>query len=172
MNNVKVISGKFRGRNLKTPNSSLTHPMGSREKLALFNMISEFLPGAIVLDAYSGSGALGIEAISRGASEVWFIEKSAKVGEVIRDNLATLGISGEVFIGEVMKFTSDTDFRVILADPPYDNFKLKEVEYLAQFLDDDGVFVLSHPGEAPEVNGLRLLTSRRYAAASISVYVK
>ncbi|MBR0467972.1 RsmD family RNA methyltransferase, partial [Candidatus Saccharibacteria bacterium] len=63
MSNIKITSVKFRGRTIKSPDSKATHPMGAREKLALFNMIADYLPGANVLDAYAGSGALGIEAL-------------------------------------------------------------------------------------------------------------
>ena len=73
MDTIKIASGIFRGRSIKSPKSSLTHPMGAREKLALFNMIVDDLPGSLVLDAFAGSGALGIEALSRGASEVVFV---------------------------------------------------------------------------------------------------
>ena len=101
MDNIKITSGKYRGRSIKSPNSRLTHPMGAREKLALFNMISEYLPGAIVLDAYAGSGALGIEALSRGANYVMFIEKNPHIAGVIRKNLAELGLAKQASVSEV-----------------------------------------------------------------------
>ena len=88
MENIKITSGKYRGRTIKSPNSKLTHPMGAREKLAMFNMISEYLSGAVVLDVYAGSGALGIEALSRGASYAMFVEKNPQIAQVIRRNLA------------------------------------------------------------------------------------
>ena len=69
MNEVRITSGSYKGRRVATPGGK-THPMGNREKIALFNMVSEYLPGSRVLDAYAGSGALGIEALSRGAAEV------------------------------------------------------------------------------------------------------
>lgn len=169
MEKVRVTSGKYRGAVLLTPGKG-THPMGAREKLALFNMISEDLPGATVLDAYAGSGALGIEALSRGAAEVIFIEKNSRATEVIRGNLAKLGLDGKVFKGDVAKSAADRRFDVIIADPPYDDFRVKSIEYLGQLLAEDGVLVLSHPGEAPELTGLTLVNSRQYAAAHISVY--
>lgn len=86
-NSLKVLSGKFKGLNLVSPGSTLTHPMGAREKLALFNMIQPYLEGAKVLDIYAGSGALGIEALSRGAKSVVFVEKTAKIAQIIRQNL-------------------------------------------------------------------------------------
>ena len=146
--------------------------MGERERLALFNMIVDSIPGASVLDAFAGSGALGIEALSRGASSVVFIEKNAKACSVIRNNLRELGLEVDVFQGDVVNFTTDNEFGLVLADPPYDKFDINEVKHLLQFLQRDGRFVLSHPGEAPDLPGLELLKSRKYAGATISVYVK
>ena len=156
---------------LLTPGKG-THPMGAREKLALFNMISSDLPGAVVLDAYAGSGALGIEALSRGADEVVFIEKNLRAANIIKENLVKLGLSAEVFEGEVVKFTTDKRFEAIIAAPPYDDFRVEEVEHLVQFLAKEGILVLSHPGEAPDLPGLELSKTRRYAGAHISIYRK
>ena len=174
MENIKITSGKFRGRAIKSPNSKLTHPMGAREKLALFNMIAEYLPGAVVLDAYAGSGALGIEALSRGAKYVVFVEKNLRIAQVIRKNLAELGLAemAEVYDKNAESFLPANEFDIILADPPYDNFDISGVENLAKFLKKTGVLVLSHPGEAPEISGLKLNKTRKYAAARISIYTK
>lgn len=173
-NNIKITSGKFRGRAIASPNLKTTHPMGAREKLALFNMVSEYLPGANVLDAYAGSGALGIEALSRGASYAMFIEKNPRVAAVIRENLVDLGLLENAGVSEwdVKNFLPPRDFDIIIADPPYDNFDMQGVENLVKFLKKGGVFVLSHPGEAPEISGLTLQKTREYAAAKISVYTK
>lgn len=174
MDSIKITSGKYRGRSIKSPNSRLTHPMGAREKLALFNMISEYLPGAVVLDAYAGSGALGIEALSRGANYVTFVEKNPRIAGVIRKNLAELSLAEQASVSEwdAKNFLPPRNFDVILADPPYDNFDLRGIENLAKFLEKGGVFALSHPGEAPEINGLILQKTRKYAAARISIYTK
>lgn len=171
MNSLRITAGKYRGRKIATPGGA-THPMGERERLALFNMIVSYVPGAKILDAFAGSGALGIEALSRGALEAIFIEKSAEACRVIRENLRELGADAEVFQGDVLSFATDDLFEVILADPPYDNFRISEVTHLLQFLQGSGIFVLSHPGEAPEFAGMTLLKSRKYAGAGISVYFK
>ncbi len=92
---LRVIAGKLKGREIAWPGARGTHPMGAREKNALCNMIAAELPGARVLDAYAGSGALGIEVLSRGAAEVDFVEKNAAVRRVLERNLADLGL-GEV----------------------------------------------------------------------------
>ena len=174
MENIKITSGKFRGRTIKSPNSKLTHPMGAREKLALFNMIADYLPGAVVLDAYAGSGALGIEALSRGAKYAVFVEKNPRIAQVIRKNLAELGLSEvtEVYNKDAGNFLSANEFNIILADPPYDNFDTHGVENLAKSLKETGVLVLSHPGETLEISGLKLNKTRKYAAARISIYIK
>lgn len=171
MSIVRISSGKFRNTKIQTPGEK-THPMGERERIALFNMIAEYLPDAKVLDLYAGSGALGIEALSRGVKEVVFVEKNAKACKVIRDNLRNVGIDGEVCQCNVVNFTTNEKFDVVLADPPYDDFNLDEMKHLSQYLQGDGVLVLSHPDEAPELPGLKLKKTRQYAAAHISVYVK
>lgn len=168
---IRISSGQYRNRKIATPGGA-THPMGERERLALFNMISEYLPGARVLDAFAGSGALGIEAMSRGAGTVVFVEKATPACRVIQENLKELGIEAEVRSENVVNFTKDAEFDVIIADPPYDNYKIDEVTHLLQFLRSKGILVLSHPGEAPELPKMELLKSRKYAAATISIYAK
>ena len=174
MENIKITSGKFRGRAIKSPNSKLTHPMGAREKLALFNMIADYLPGAVILDAYAGSGALGIEALSRGAKYAVFVEKNPRIAQIIRKNLAELGLAevAEIYEKNAENFSPAGEFDIILADPPYDNFDTHGAENLAKTLKKTGVLVLSHPGEAPVISGLTLQKTREYAAAKISVYTK
>lgn len=166
---IRITSGRLARRTIATPGVG-THPMGSRERLALFNQIGDFLPGAVVLDAFAGSGALGIEALSRGAKEVTFVEKSPAAARVIKENLANLGLNEAVFTENVVNFTTDKRFDVILVDPPYDNFKVNEVVVLVKFLNEDGVLALSHPEAPPELPGLALQQTRSYAGARISIY--
>ena len=177
---IRVTSGFLRGRGLRSPRTELTHPMGAREKLALFNMLGD-LTGVRVLDAYAGTGALGIEALSRGATEVVFVEKNPGVAKVLSENLRNLGLAevSEVKVEAVQKFVDASTksnsgekakFGVILADPPYDKFNVTEVAGLTKLLENDGILALSHPGDAPELPGLELVKSRKYARARISIY--
>ena len=168
---VKITSGRLKGRKLSTPGGK-THPMGARERLALFNMVADDLPGARVLDTFAGSGALGIEAISRGASEVVFVEKNPLAAKTIKWNLEALSLQASVLTQDVANFKDAQGFNIILADPPYDDFRVDLIEELEEVLRDGGILVLSHPGEVLELPGLELLKSRQYAAARISVYVK
>ena len=152
-----------------------THPMGERERMALFNMISAHLPGAKVLDAYAGSGALGIEALSRGAESCTFVERASGAAKTVRENLTKLEIpsdEAEVCQQTVARFETTETFDLILADPPYDNFRLDEIEHLVQFLRVGGVLVLSHPNTIDSVKGLSLLKTRQYARAHISIFTK
>ena len=168
-NVVKITSGTYRGRMITTPISG-THPMGERERLALFNMLGD-LGGLVVLDAFAGSGALGIEALSRGALKVVFLEKNRAACKVIQSNLSTLGADGEVVCGDVAKFDSGK-FDLILADPPYDKFDTKPIYHLTKLLKDGGVLVLSHPNKTPEISNLTLNKTRQYASAHLSFYSK
>ena len=86
--------------------------------------------------------------------------------------LNSLGIDGEVFSGNAVNFTTNERYDVILADPPYDDFKTELIQNLAQYLNEGGVMVLSHPGEAPDLPGLECEKTRQYADAHLSVYVK
>ena len=171
MHSTKITSGKYRGQTIVTPGSG-THPMGSREKMALFNMISGYLPDATVLDAYAGSGALGIEALSRGAKKIVFVEKSSRATRIIRENLKNLGLTDESLVAEAdaKNFAPTDAFDIIIADPPYDNFEISGVENLVKSLKNDGVFVLSHPNEAPEIEELKLQKTHKYAGAHVSIY--
>lgn len=175
---LRVIAGKYRGRKLSSPLSKLTHPMGSREKNALFNMLTPYLAEAKVLDAYAGSGALGIEALSRGATEAVFVERSPQISAIIRQNLANLGLESPLYTTDVVKFAQNPTFQgyfsLVLADPPYDGFREPDIALLANMLQLGGILALSFPSslEAPELPGLELLVAKTYAGAGIAIYQK
>ena len=177
MDTVRITSGEYKGRKIATPGGG-THPMGERERIALFNMIAKYLPGAFILDAFAGSGALGIEALSRGANFVLFIEKDYRASKMINDNLQDLGIDKAKVtvlkedVYRVMENITDK-FTVVLADPPYDKYDEQRIKLLARAVaDQGGILVLSHPGEPPALPGLELQKTHKYAAAHLSVYVK
>lgn len=172
---IRITSGELRGRRLKSPENALTHPMGAREKLALFNMIN--VAGKKVLDAYAGSGALGIEALSRGAEEVIFVESNQKIARVINENLEIIGANCEVIVEKVGRFAEDSQyagyFDVIIADPPYNIFNKSEVASLVKILDNDGTMVLSSPAEAEVmIDNMTVVSSRTYAGARLTVLQK
>lgn len=174
---ISVISGIYRQRKLATPGEG-THPMGERERNALFNMIADNVQGALVADLYAGSGALGIEALSRGAEKCVFVEKNPAAMKVIRNNCLTLGIPEEKFsfyLGSVQSFCKKVDperYTIVLADPPYDNFKEADLTAISDLIKAEGILVLSHPEEALVLPGLTLEKTKKYAGAHISIYNK
>lgn len=147
--------------------------MGAREKNALFNMVD--VAGKRVLDAYAGSGALGIEALSRGASEVTFVENHHLAVATIKQNLVNLNLSSaSIFAGKVADFIvgQTKPFDVIIADPPYCEIDITEIANLSSLLAADGTMVLSSPARqpAPEIAGLAMVSSHTYAEARITVF--
>ena len=174
---VTITSGKYRGRRLISPGGDTTHPMGSREKIALFNILQGSLSGARVLDTYAGTGALGLEALSRGACSATFIENNPAALRCLRQNLAILDQKDQanvtIFPGKASNFASDALYDVILADPPYDHFRPSEVAKLASFLAPSGIFALSHPSDTDVTfDSLQPITTRKYANAHLTLYQK
>jgi 16S rRNA (guanine966-N2)-methyltransferase len=121
---TRVIAGVAGGRRLAVPPSGV-RPTGDRAREGLFNSLSTLLDldGAVVLDLYAGSGALGLEALSRGAAEVVFVESGPRVLPVLRRNLAAVGLpGGRVVAGSVPAVVAGPApalFDLVLADPPY-----------------------------------------------------
>jgi 16S rRNA (guanine966-N2)-methyltransferase len=122
---TRIISGSAGGRRIKVPRAGV-RPTGDRAREALFNALSHLLDlrGATVLDLYAGSGALGLEALSRGAASAVFVESGPGVLPVLRENLASLGLpGGRVVAGSVPKVVAGSApaaFDLVMADPPYD----------------------------------------------------
>lgn len=121
---MRVVAGEFRGRRLSAPESSATRPTTDRVREAIFNSLSSLgvVEGALVADLYAGSGALGIEALSRGAEHCTFIDSDRRALSAIHENIASLGITGRtrVMSGDVLVMVSRIDCDVAFADPPYD----------------------------------------------------
>jgi 16S rRNA (guanine966-N2)-methyltransferase len=124
---MRVIAGEFRSRRLKTLPGLETRPTPDRLREALFNVLTPVIADSIFLDAYAGSGAVGIEALSRGAARAIFVEKNRSAVEVIRDNLTSLGLTNraEVYTGKTLVVLERVAANIVFLDPPYE----KEIEY-------------------------------------------
>jgi 16S rRNA (guanine(966)-N(2))-methyltransferase RsmD len=127
---MRIIGGVARGRLLKTREGKGTRPTDARSREAIFNILAERVMGARVLDLYAGSGAIGIEALSRGASHATFIEQNAVAARCIKENLRSVGFlekgdeRGEVWTANVKSALgrlteSGAQFEIIFADPPF-----------------------------------------------------
>lgn len=169
-NQIRIISGKLGGRLIDTPKTDKTHPMGDRERAAIFNRLRGDIAGKDVLDAFAGSGAIGLEALSLGANSVDFLENNQKAAKTIRANVAKFKLEAQ---GKIVR-KLQKEYDIIFADPPYDNPQYEYVEEILKSLKHGGIFVLSHP-ESPapwEFRGLSLFSDKSYAAAHIKMYQK
>lgn len=122
---MRIVAGAWRGRQIKAPAGDLVRPTGDRVREAWMSIVHSSLPDARVLDLFAGSGALGLEALSRGARETHFVENAARSLQVIEANIATLGAAGRAVVhrADALKFLDRFDgerFDVAFADPPYD----------------------------------------------------
>lgn len=118
---MRVIAGEFRSRRLRTLPGLDTRPTPDRLREALFSILQSEIEDTIFLDAYAGTGSVGIEALSRGAARAIFIERNRAAADCIRENLATLGLQrrGEVVQGRVLQYVLQRKADIVFLDPPY-----------------------------------------------------
>ena len=185
--NIRLISGIFKNHKITTPNSRQTHPMSERARNAIFNAIQQRIPNAEVLDAFAGTGALGLEAVSRGAKKVVFIEKSRSAQKILSENLKITeknlnageaklirasvsswlnSTESQFHLGEIEEMPS---FDIIFADPPYYDPQFPTIKNLCKMLKTDGILILSQPKELEnfESKELVLVNEKLYSGAKI-----
>ena len=174
--NVRLIAGQYGGRIIKTPGGGRTHPMSERIRSSLFNILQD-ISGLEVCDAFAGSGSVGLEALSRGASSVVFLENDRRAQRTIVKNIATLGVEEHTKVIKTSVFSwhhssPETKFDLILCDPPYWDMQMATVSLLVGHLKPNGLMVLSHPGResAPTVNGVVVVDKRSYGDAALAFY--
>jgi 16S rRNA (guanine966-N2)-methyltransferase len=120
----RIIAGRFRGRILRTPPGSATRPTGDRMKETLYDVLGPAVAGARVLDLYAGSGALGLEAVSRGAERAVCVETAPAALAALSANIAMLGVAAQVRVvrQDALRYLArvrSAEFDIVLADPPY-----------------------------------------------------
>jgi 16S rRNA (guanine966-N2)-methyltransferase len=156
---MRIIAGKLKGRTVIVPKSKLVRPTTDRNREAIFNYLNNIFnfEDAVVLDLYAGTGALGLEAISRGAASVTFVEKNFKIYKNLLNNIKTLGVEGyaKVVKSEATKFTRDSSekFHLILADPPffhYDVYEVFENIFNNDLLEDNGLLIIERSIQTKE----------------------
>lgn len=175
---LRVIAGKFRSRKLNEVNSKLTRPTTDKNKETMFNSIGQFFDGGYALDLYAGSGALGIEAISRGIEQCDFVDQQYQAIKTIKQNLASLGIlsSHQVIKKESITFLTETQetYDLILMDPPYDLKPYKaclEVIHSRQLLNKHGIIVLEsdHLTDIDDYQDLMVLKVKTLGQSRITI---
>ncbi len=174
---MRVIAGTARGVPLRAPGERDTRPVTDRVKETLFGILGDRIPGARVLDLYAGSGALGIEALSRGAEHATFVERGRQALDAIRHNLARTGLDGRASIRarDVMRFLSDAAaeprFDLVFLDPPYsERAILAPLERVVPLLSPQADVVVKHfwRTEVPVPPGLARWRERRFGETALT----
>ncbi len=177
---MRVIAGSAGGIRLAVPKRGV-RPTMDRVKAAIFSSLGDAVVEARILDLFAGSGALGIEALSRGASSVVFVEQDGQSAEIIERNLAKTKLKGRVRqqdAFDVLRHAAGSVlFDIVFADPPYEKTedgerfteKLLANEELPQLMDADGIFVLEkRPAEAfPQMKQWHLVRQKTYGATEV-----
>ncbi len=179
---MRVIRGKYKGRFLTGHKIAGTRPTMDRVKESVFSMLQGDIPNSVCLDLFSGSGNLGIEAISNGAKKVYFVDFNLICIQTIEQNLRTLGITEEAVVMkkdylEALRYFKERKmkFHVIFLDPPYKyHFMTKILEELEQFdLLEDGAKIVCETEKEEEIEtNLTLLKEKRYGSKRIHIYTK
>jgi 16S rRNA (guanine966-N2)-methyltransferase len=160
-----------------TPKGLETRPTGDRVREAAFNLIGP-VDGATVLDLFAGSGALGLEALSRGAARAVFVESNRAAGRAIEQNLDRLRLRGTVVLQDAVKALqmeaqAGRRYDLVLVDPPYEMFRDLQpalARILPQVLADDGLLVVETDARVDPELPLELRTSRRYGRARLTLF--
>jgi 16S rRNA (guanine966-N2)-methyltransferase len=169
---TRIIAGEHRGRRLQVPPGTGTRPTSDRAREGLFSSLQSLLDleGASVLDLYAGSGALGLEALSRGAAAATLVEHDPIALRVLHKNVDDLGVAAAVVEADVDRFLGGppTPYGLVLADPPY--AEELALESVLPWVEPGGIVVLERAtrGSAPEApEGLVEERSRRYGEATL-----
>ena len=171
---MRVVAGEFKGRRLVAPRGRRTRPTADRVREALFSMLGD-VSGARVLDLYAGSGALGIEALSRGAESAVFVERDRAALAALERNLEATGAPGEVRRQDVARFLARQEgtFDLVFCDPPYDGapaIAATLAAALPEILDEDARIVTESDKRNPLVLPLPLVVERSYGDTRIAIH--
>jgi 16S rRNA (guanine966-N2)-methyltransferase len=164
---MRIVGGTLRGRQINAPRDEKTRPTSDRAREAIFNMLFSLgMPeGCRVADLFSGSGALGVEALSRGATDVIFVDNSSNACKTIKANLDSLDLHAEVIQGDAVKKLELVEVELVLADPPYG---FDDWQNLLEAAGNACVVVESDAKIGP-FEGWKVTRSRNYGKALITI---
>ena len=152
---MRVIAGSLKGRRLKTPAWDGLRPTSDKLRETLFNILAPRVAGARLLDGFAGTGAIGIEALSRGAAHATFIERDPRAQALIAENLAHCGVANDAYViirasvGRALADLHAASFDIMIFDPPYDEQVDAVLAAAAERLAPGGVLVLEHARRRP-----------------------
>lgn len=177
---LRIASGSLGGRYIKQPPGRVTRPLTDKTRQALFNVAGP-LDGLAVLDAYSGSGAVAFEALSRGAAMAEAIESDRRAARVIEENARELSVGWgfllsamtvETWLAAPAQQPPSSRYGLIVADPPYAKLDEEVLERLGRFLNADGLMIVSHTSKRPTpvLESLELVQNKVYGDSALSFY--
>lgn len=179
---VRVISGSARGLKLNTPGDDRVRPTTDRVKESMFNIVQDWVYDSQVLDLFAGSGALGIEALSRGASQAVFCDNSLDSIKIIKSNIekARVADRSQIVSGDFKRCLRDMEaknqsFDMIFVDPPYYKGLFEEVLDTirsCKILKKDGIVIVEHDAKKPigQVEGLEVYKEKKYGITMLTFY--
>ena len=176
---MRVIAGKVRGLKLNTPEGINTRPTLDRVKEAVFSMLLPYLNGAVVLDLFAGSGALGIESLSRGAAKAYFVDNSQEALNCVKSNILAAKLESDTIIkkmsADIFLNSCDEKFDIIFLDPPYSqNLYTSVLQIISErkLLAEDGLIVVEWDYESGFLNeeqNFEVFKEKKYGRVGISV---
>jgi 16S rRNA (guanine966-N2)-methyltransferase len=176
---MRIIAGTLKGHQFNSPKGHKTHPMGDRVRTALFNTLGD-ITGLTVLDAFSGSGALCFESVSRGAKSALALELDYDAYQVIVENTQKLGLTDQIKVMHInarsWTYRNNTErFDLVFCDPPYNQIQETTLEKMAKHAEIGGLVVYSLPPHGdirlpPEK--YELITTKTYGDAMLAFYRK
>ena len=176
---MRVITGSARGRKLKTPENYDIRPTTDNVKESVFNIIQFDIEGRRLLDLFAGTGQLGIECLSRGASSAVFVDQSREAVKIVKDNLKACGLTGTVVQADAMSFLRTCGkFDIIFVDPPYDSDLYESVLNTVNSIDilsDGGIIICESRRERalPEMTApYKKRKEYTYGKVKLCIYTK
>jgi len=175
---MRIIAGERKGHKIYAPKGRDTRPTSDRVRENVFNIVAPWVEGARVLDLYAGSGAMGLEALSRGAASVVFVDSDADAVRAIERNLQKLWLTRATVLridattSLAQEAAAGRKYDLVLADPPYAMTDYDTLaRYLPRVLADDGLLVLESASRTePEIAALAVRTSRKYGSTRVTVF--
>jgi 16S rRNA (guanine966-N2)-methyltransferase len=174
---MRIIAGTHRGHTIHAPRGRDTRPTSDRVRENVFNILGS-VEDAVVLDLYAGSGAMGLEALSRGAARAVFVERDGEAARTIERNLDKLRLSARVLRQDALSALAaeagaGRKYDLVLVDPPYEMYSDVEPQlarYVPSVLTEDGVVVVETDARVEPALPLEERTTRKYGSARITVY--
>ena len=174
---MRIISGKHKGKKLKSFDGDKIRPTSDKAREALFSILYNKVIGADFLDLCCGTGAVGLEAISRGANLVTFVDSSTSSVKLCEQNLKSIKENAEIILKDANLFlkTTDNKFDIIFFDPPYvfdDILSLLKIIKDRKILKENAIFIYEHIKDKPsiKVDGYELINTKRYGLAVLDFY--